>query len=118
MRLFTSAVSKCFLDLIGATRVAQKARSDGPDARPERTELWYLAHARAGAGRDESESRAHTFITLLDLRLSHIARPSGNNCDLREDDVMLRRAAMCRATVQLMRKSVGTILGDVKMAGV
>jgi hypothetical protein len=78
--------------------------------------LWYLAHAHTGLGRDGIESRTHTFVALLDLRFSHNARRSGNNCDLSEDDVMLRRVAKCKATGQLMRKSVGTMLGDVEMA--
>ena len=104
--------------MIGATPVAQKARSDAPNARPERIELQNLAHENAHTGprRDGSEAGAHTFITLLDLRFGHIARLLGNNCDLSEDDVMHRRVAKCRATVQLMRKSVETILGDVEMA--
>lgn len=65
---------------LGSANIARSSRNDAPAARRKRIGSFQAANARAGSERDESESRARTFIALLDLGVSHIARLFRKNC--------------------------------------
>jgi hypothetical protein len=69
-------VSKCYCGLSDSANMARSTRASAPAARPKHTRSFHLAHLRAGAGLGESEPKSRTFIALLDLGVSHVARPS------------------------------------------
>jgi hypothetical protein len=69
MRLANAATRQ-----LNGPNIARSTRADAPAARPKHIGSFHLAHSHAGARSDESRPNSRTFITLLDLGVSHVAR--------------------------------------------
>jgi hypothetical protein len=66
---------------------AERPRVYAPVAHPERTKSFHHARLGAEGGPDGIVSRPRTFVSLLDLRLSHDARLC-NTIAIDKDDVI------------------------------
>jgi hypothetical protein len=68
------------LDCLGSASSARSMRANAPTARPNHAGSFHEAHPRAGAGQDRRKPNSRTFIALLDLGVSHVARLFKKNC--------------------------------------